>query len=145
MWKHPMQPAAPLTLHSQLQHQAHPYTQGVHRLLHPDGLPWLQESASEEKTSETGGLQKGNLELVLQQKGERLLLSSSHQQKNKHKHPVWPPWETALEQTHGEDPEQSRMRTCSPAPAAQGRRSVLAAYHVLNPRKQPGAPRRVSV
>lgn len=43
--------------------------------------PQLQELASEEKTSEIGGLQKGSLELVLQQKGELLLLSSSHQQK----------------------------------------------------------------
>lgn len=32
-------PTAPLTLSSQLQHQAQPRSQGIYRLLHPHGLP----------------------------------------------------------------------------------------------------------
>lgn len=51
-------------------------------------FPRLQELAPEKKTPETRGLQKGSLELVLQEKGKLLLLSSSHQKKNKCKHPV---------------------------------------------------------
>jgi len=109
------------------QRQALPHGQGVHRRLHPDGI---QESAPEEKTPETGGLQKGSLELVLQQRGEPLLLSSSHRQKNKCRRPALL---ASLENGSGANP-----RRASAQPDEQPQHSPKpegpspAAHHVLS-------------
>lgn len=54
------------------------------------------------------------------------------------------PWKTSLEQTRG-DPERSRSSTCSTARAARSVRSIPHRLPRLQPTKQPGAPRRVSV
>lgn len=100
------QPTAALTLLAQLQHRAHPYGQGIYCSIQT-AFPQLEELAPEEKTPETPGLQKGSLELVSQQKGELLLLSSSHQHKNKYKRPVLL---ASLENSSGANPWRPRAQ-----------------------------------
>lgn len=51
-------------------------------------FPLHHELAPKEKTPKTWALQKGSLELGLQQKGKLFLLTSSHQQKNTCKRPA---------------------------------------------------------
>lgn len=83
-----------------------------------------------------GRLQKGSLELVLQQKGELLLLSSSHQQKNKYKHPVLL---ASLENSSGANPRRPRAQ-----PDENLQHSSSSPKREIRPRRLPTSTERAT-
>lgn len=93
-------------------------------------FPGLPELAPEEKTPEVQGLQKGSLELVLQEKGELFLLSSCRPQKNKCKLPLLLPALANSSAQTRRDLERGQASTGSTAAAACSITSVPIAYHV---------------
>lgn len=83
-----------------------------------------------------GRLQKGSLELVLQQKGELLLLSSSHQHKNKYKHPVLL---ASLENSSGTNPRRPRAQ-----PDENLQHSSSSPKREIRPRRLPTSTERAT-